>query len=95
MRPVATSSAEGFRTAREALARATARNVDVGTLGARFEDRAQRAERYATAWAPYVWPVSGVGDLKVAPFHLLAGEGRVWFDQGPRLAHDAGRPAGR
>ena len=40
-----------------------------------------RAGRYATAWAPYVWPVSGIDDLKVAPFHLLASEGRVWFDQ--------------
>ena len=36
---------------------------------------------YAKAWTPYVWPVSGVGDLKVAPFHLLASEGRVWFDR--------------
>ncbi len=35
---------------------------------------------YSKAWAPYVWPVSGVGDLKVAPFHFLASEGRVWFD---------------
>jgi protein phosphatase len=25
--------------------------------------------------------VSSVGDLKVTPFHLLASEGRVWFDQ--------------
>ncbi|SFS91258.1 polynucleotide kinase-phosphatase [Brevundimonas viscosa] len=79
--PVATSSAEGFRTAREALARAMGRNLDVSALNARFEDRAKRADRYATAWAPYVWPVSGIDDLKVAPFHLLASEGRVWFDQ--------------
>lgn len=33
------------------------------------------------AWEPYVWLVSGVDDLRVAPFHLLASEGRVWFDQ--------------
>src|SRR3989344_2270722 len=78
--PVATSSAEGFRTAREALARAMSRNVDVGAIEARYEDRAMRAGRYATAWAPYVWPVSSIDDLKVAPFHLLASEGRVWFD---------------
>lgn len=78
--PVATSSAEGFRAAREALSRATSRNVDVGAIAARYADRAMRAERYATAWAPYVWPVSGIDDLKVAPFHLLASEGRVWFD---------------
>jgi protein phosphatase len=26
-------------------------------------------------------PVSGVDDLRIAPFHLLASEGRVWFDR--------------
>ncbi|WP_287160981.1 polynucleotide kinase-phosphatase [Mesorhizobium sp.] len=79
--PVATSSAAGFQASREALARAMARGVDATALDARLDDRAARAAKYATAWAPYVWPVSGIDDLKVAPFHLLASEGRVWFDQ--------------
>ncbi|MES0211976.1 polynucleotide kinase-phosphatase [Mesorhizobium sp. M0028] len=79
--PVAISSAAGFKASNEALARAMARGVDAAGLNARLEDRAVRAAKYATAWAPYVWPVSGVEDLKAAPFHLLASEGRVWFDQ--------------
>ncbi|ARP64057.1 polynucleotide kinase-phosphatase [Mesorhizobium sp. WSM1497] len=78
--PVATSAAAGLQASREALARAMARGIDAASLDARLEDRAARAARYATAWAPYVWPVSGIEDLKVAPFHLLASEGRVWFD---------------
>ncbi|TPK92786.1 polynucleotide kinase-phosphatase [Mesorhizobium sp. B2-4-12] len=79
--PVATASTAGLQVSREALARATARGVDVTALRARFDDRAGRAAKYATAWAPYAWPVSGVDDLRVAPFHLLASEGRVWFDR--------------
>lgn len=79
--PVATASAEGLAAAREALARAAKRGLEVGVLGDRFADRSARAARYADAWAPYVWPVSGVDDLKVAPFHLLASEGRAHFDQ--------------
>ncbi|TIW71527.1 MAG: polynucleotide kinase-phosphatase, partial [Mesorhizobium sp.] len=79
--PVATSSTAGFQASREALARALARGVDATPLSARFDDRAARAAKYATAWAPYVWPVTGMDDLKVAPFHLLASEGRVWFDK--------------
>ncbi|WP_235984322.1 hypothetical protein [Mesorhizobium neociceri] len=79
--PVATSAAAGLRVSREALARAMARGVDAAALSARLDDRAARATGYASAWAPYVWPVSGIDDLKVAPFHLLASEGRVWFDQ--------------
>ena len=47
----------------------------------RFVGRAQRAEAYSRAWSPYVWPVSCVDDLQVAPFHLLASEGHVWFDR--------------
>lgn len=79
--PVAASSAAGFAASREALARASARGIDVEALAARFADREQRAHCYASAWAPYVWPVTGVDDLKVAPFHLLASEGNVWFER--------------
>jgi|SRR5665213_282413 len=78
--PVAISSHAGLKAANESLARAAARGVPVGALLDRFIDRAQRAAAYSHAWEPYVWPVSGVGDLRVAPFHLLASEGHVWFD---------------
>lgn len=79
--PVATSSAAGFAAAIDALTRAGSRTSEVDALRERFADRAQRAALYGKAWAPYVWPVSGIEDLKVAPFHLLASEGRVWFHQ--------------
>ena len=47
--------------------RAGSNGIDIGNLLDRFQDRAARAGLYARAWEPYVWPVSGVGDLKVAP----------------------------
>jgi protein phosphatase len=79
--PVGTASDAGFATSAGAFARAGDRGLDVTALRDRFADRAQRAAQYGKVWAPYVWPVSGIGDLKVAPFHLLASEGRVWFDR--------------
>ena len=79
--PVAVSSRAGLAAANDALSRAASRGVPVDALQARFKDRAERAEAYSHAWAPYVWPVSSVDDLRVAPFHLLASEGRVWFDR--------------
>lgn len=79
--PVAASSRAGLSAAADALSRAAAHGAPVGELLAKVEDRASRADLYAKAWAPYVWPVSGIDDLKVAPFHLLASEGRVWFGQ--------------
>lgn len=78
--PVAISSRAGLAAANGALARAAARGVPVEALRERFVGRAERAQAYSSAWAPYVWPVSSVDDLRVAPFHLLASEGRVWFD---------------
>jgi protein phosphatase len=47
----------------------------------RLAARADRAERYGRAWQPYTWPVSGVSDLRIAPFHLLASESAVHFDK--------------
>jgi protein phosphatase len=79
--PVAVSARAGLGAATDALVRAGSNGIDIGNLLDRFQDRAARAGLYARAWEPYVWPVSGVCDLKVAPFHLLASEGKVWFDQ--------------
>jgi protein phosphatase len=79
--PVAVSSQAGLAAANNALARAATRGVPVQDLHLRFLDRAQRARAYSRAWAPYVWPVSSIDDLRVAPFHLLASEGKVWFDR--------------
>jgi len=79
--PVAASSRAGLGAAAQALTRATARGVPAEALEARYVERAGRAALYARAWEPYVWPVTSVDDLRVAPFHLLASEGQVWFDQ--------------
>jgi protein phosphatase len=78
--PVAVSSRAGLAAAAEAFARAGERGLEIAAVRDRFADRARRAALYAKAWAPYVWPVSNIDDLRVAPFHLLASEGRVWFD---------------
>jgi protein phosphatase len=40
----------------------------------RTRDRAARVERYTEAYRRYVWPVDGVEDLRLAPFHVLAAE---------------------
>nr|MDP9104979.1 polynucleotide kinase-phosphatase [Candidatus Eremiobacteraeota bacterium] len=47
----------------------------------RVEARGDAALRYAAAFRRYVRPVRGVDDLVLAPFHLLATEGRVYDDR--------------
>ncbi len=48
--------------------------------------RTQRARQaavaaYTRAYRSYCWPVTGLDDLRLAPFHLLASEGRVHTDR--------------
>ena len=49
------------------------------------------ADNYNDAYKRYNWPVSTVDDLKLAPFHLLATEGRGSYGQRSRLAYGATR----
>jgi len=79
--PVAAAGRAGLALAEDALARAEARGVAAGEVCTRFARRRERVERYGRAWAPYVWRVASLDDLRVAPFHLLASEGAVHFDK--------------
>jgi protein phosphatase len=79
--PVAAASGAGLAATLDAGRRAAARGVDVGAFSEHAEARLTRAKKYAKAWAPYVWPVTSVDDLKIAPFHILASEGAVHFDK--------------
>lgn len=47
----------------------------------RYRARASAADAFVAAYRGYCWPVGSVADLKVAPFHLLASEGRVHSDR--------------
>jgi protein phosphatase len=81
----------------EVLARAGEHGADVAALTERTRARHALAEKYVSAYGRYCWPVSSVDDLRLAPFHLLASEGKVHVDQIhawhmetlARLCHDA------
>ncbi|MEL6790445.1 MAG: polynucleotide kinase-phosphatase [Pseudomonadota bacterium] len=75
--PVGSSAKLGLSVAEEALAQAVARGVDVDGELVRTQSRFQAAKAFSEAYANYVWPVSDIGDLRIAPFHFLASEGCV------------------
>lgn len=79
--PVAASAEAGLSAALNAARKAAARGVEVATFADRLEQRLARANKYASAWSPYVWPVGGLDDIRIAPFHVLASEGAVHFDR--------------
>jgi protein phosphatase len=63
------------------LEQAAGRDLDVGELLARTTTRRQMVDDYIAAYRRYCWPVKSMADLKLAPFHLLATEGKVHVDQ--------------
>ncbi len=59
-------------------------DAETNELAALLETQRGRltmANQYIDAYRQYCWPVHGVTDLRLAPFHLLASEGKVHVDQ--------------
>lgn len=54
-----------------------AKNGDALPLIERYKQRLEAANRYVDSYRRYCWQVQSVGDLKLAPFHLLAAHGQV------------------
>ena len=64
-----------------ALEQTAGHGLDVGELLAHTGDRRKMVADYVEAYRRYCWPVNSVNDLKLAPFHLLATEGKVHADK--------------
>jgi protein phosphatase len=82
--PVGEAAVADLDATRLALESAGARGVDAAAVLARVEQRREAALGYVNAFRRYVRPVSNVDDLRLAPFHLLATEGRVHVDRSHR-----------
>lgn len=56
-------------------------NVDLGKVLETFMEREACLNRYIDAYREYCWPTVSIEDLRIAPFHLLATEGNVYYDK--------------
>ncbi|MGH3655459.1 MAG: polynucleotide kinase-phosphatase, partial [Micromonosporaceae bacterium] len=52
--------------------------LDLGDLPQRTAAREHNAEAFAAAYRRYCWPVDGLDGVRLAPFMLLASEGRSY-----------------
>jgi protein phosphatase len=77
--PVGAAAEVSLRAALELIAR-TAR-PELVSFGQVLAARAAAVEEYRDTYRRYCWPVTGWQDLKIAPFQILATEGRTYFDQ--------------
>ncbi len=56
-------------------------NADPGELLARFRAKKEDIGKYIDAYREYCWTVKTVDDFRIAPFHILAAEGKVFSDR--------------
>jgi protein phosphatase len=82
--PVGVTSQAALNSAVELLEKASQRGVEVGNQLDCFQERAQMAKQYVSAYQRYCWSVENIADLKLAPFHILATEGAVHTDKDHR-----------
>ncbi|MFH0516235.1 polynucleotide kinase-phosphatase [Streptomyces sp. M41] len=73
---VGAASGAVFPGALAALEGAAARGVDVADLLARQRERAVDASAFTDAYRRYCWPTDGLDGVRLAPFQLLAVQGR-------------------
>lgn len=78
---VATAAQTGLTAANSALAQAAARGLPVTELQNHFQHREEMVQQYNTVYQHYCWQVNSLDDYQIAPFHLLAAEGRTFFNQ--------------
>jgi len=79
--PVGAAARAGLELTEAAMIKAAARGIDLGDLPAGLADKRLRADRFAAAVRQYCWPTQGLAGVKIAPFHLLASDGKVHSDQ--------------
>ena len=75
--PVGVAATNALEAALRQVRDAEGRGVEIAELRARLEHRAPLVERYRAALRPYAWTVESLGDLRFAPFQLLASEREV------------------
>ncbi len=75
--PTGAAARAALPAAIAALASASQADPEIATLMDQYRERRQAADLYVEAYRRYCWTVRSLTDLKLAPFHLLAGEGAV------------------
>ncbi|WP_406441675.1 polynucleotide kinase-phosphatase [Streptomyces sp. NBC_00631] len=73
---VGAASGAVFPGALAALERAAARGVDIGELRDRQRERAADAAAFTDAYRRYCWTTEGLDGVRLAPFQILAVQGR-------------------
>lgn len=78
---VGAAARTSLHSALDALGQAAARGIDVTALKNRFASREKSVNLYTNSYQRYCWSVTGLSDYKLAPFHIMASEGKVHINE--------------
>ena len=53
-------------------------SVDLNELLVKFTQRGEALSCYTEAYRRYCWDINNIDDYRIAPFHILATEGKTW-----------------
>lgn len=78
---VGAAASAALPAASDALDLAGSRGIDVSALRANVGIRMANADAFRAAYRRYCWPTEDLDGLRLAPFQLLATEGRTYHDR--------------
>ena len=78
--PTGTAAVNTLEQTRALLLQAAQRGVEVDSLVQNTQARLQAAQGFRKAYRNYCWDTASLDQVRVAPFHILAGENRVFSD---------------
>lgn len=70
----------------EVSALTSGQNTDLNSVLEKFRFRKDAIEKYISAYREYCWTVNNIDDFRIAPFHILAVENKV-FDKEKHVWH--------
>ncbi|MEM7039252.1 MAG: polynucleotide kinase-phosphatase, partial [Bacteroidota bacterium] len=76
-----TAAAASAQRTLEMIRKASARGVDMGEMEPFFESRTHLIADFKAAYRQYCWTTDRLDGIKLAPFHILAGEQGVYMDK--------------
>jgi protein phosphatase len=74
--PVGAAATVALSASIDVLSEADSRGIDVSALLASTRSRASNAAGYRDAYRRYCWPTEGLQGVRLAPFQILAAEGK-------------------
>lgn len=78
---VGAAATHALKETMSVLQKTSERNPLLSELSERYGKKLEQVSAYKDAYGRYCWNVNKLDDYKIAPFHILATEGKIWVEQ--------------